>query len=597
MPDQKPKMVDFDAALHNENYDAEYLIPPVSPDDLFTLADRKCESLDGQWGFAIDPYENGMRKKWFNEITADDAGFPLPMDFDFDAWESIAVPACFNTQQKEFLFYEGMTWYTRRFYFVPDSEKPRVFMRFGGANYECRVWLNRKLIARHLGGSTPFAVEVTDYLQRENRLLVMVSNRRRPENVPALNTDWFNYGGLYRSVGLYRMPKSFIKDLFVRLVPDGEMNKIAVSVKVEGNARDCTVSIPGLGLDLALKLQDGEGECVVPASPELWSPESPKLYSVTARCEADVLSDEVGFKDFRAQAEKVLLNGKRIFLRGISMHEDSADVGKSLRAQDIEKSFAIAKELGCNFIRLAHYPHSDMAARIADRVGLLVWEEVPVYWTILFGNPATYQCAQNQLKELILRDRGRVSVCVWSVGNENPDNDERLEFMKGLIDTCRSLDDTRLVSAACLVNYKKLAMEDRLAEFVDIVGINEYYGWYRHNMEDLPRELANLDIGKPVMISEMGADALAGHHGSRDELFTEECQEYVYERQIEILSRFAFLCGLSPWILCDFRTPRRQNGFQRGWNLKGLVTADRNYKKKAFFTLQKFYHVKAKQSE
>ena len=148
------------------------------------------------------------------------------------------------------------------------------------------------------------------------------------------------------------------------------------------------------------------------------------------------------------------------------MHEDDAKLGKVITEDDLRRRYAHAKEMGCNFVRLAHYPHHERAVELADEVGLLVWAEIPVYWAIDFANPATERDAQNQLVELIRRDRNRASVAIWSVGNENADTDARLAFMKGLAETARAEDPTRLVAAACLVNHAKLKIEDRLAAYL-----------------------------------------------------------------------------------------------------------------------------------
>lgn len=158
---------------------------------------------------------------------------------------------------------------------------------------------------------------------------------------------------------------------------------------------------------------------------------------------------------------------------------DHPEKGKTTDEEDIRATIRLAKEeLGCNFLRLAHYPHSRLLPRIADEMGILLWEEIPVYWAIAFHDRETYADAENQLSELIRRDRNRASVIIWSGGNENPDTDDRLRFMAGLAQKARSLDDSRLVSAACLVNTAKLKIEDRLAEHLDVIGLNEYYGWY-----------------------------------------------------------------------------------------------------------------------
>jgi beta-glucuronidase len=220
---------------------------------------------------------------------------------------------------------------------------------------------------------------------------------------------------------------------------------------------------------------------------------------------------------------------------------------------------------------------------------MLLWEEVPVYWAIEFRNKNVYENAENQLTELIKRGINRAGIVIWSVGNENPDADDRLTFMKSLALHSKKLDPTRLVSAACLVNGDELKIEDRLIEYIDIVGINEYYGWYIPDFSQLIKMFSNSNPSKPVIISEFGADARVGFRGTKDELMTEDNQLYVYQRQIEAFKQIPYIKGISPWIFFDFRCPRRTHPVQNYYNIKGLLSADKKYKKPAYYTMQEFY--------
>lgn len=293
------------------------------------------------------------------------------------------------------------------------------------------------------------------------------------------------------------------------------------------------------------------------------------------------------------EGERIRLNGRDVILRGVSVHEDDLDTGKTSGEADIRRRYAHARELGCNFLRLAHYPHDARAAAIADEVGLMLWAEIPVYWAIDFAAPDTYDDAANQLAELITRDRNRAGVILWGVGNENADTDARLSFMGRLAGLARALDPTRLVTAACLIDRQRFAIADRLADALDVIGLNEYFGWYEPSFDGLRRLLANSAPGKPVIISEFGADAVAGHRGGARELFTEDCQEAVYREQLAILATAPYVRGLTPWLLYDFRTERRQTAFQRGWNRKGLIAEDKTTRKRAFAVLAAHYHALA----
>jgi beta-glucuronidase len=332
------------------------------------------------------------------------------------------------------------------------------------------------------------------------------------------------------------------------------------------------------------------------AKPELWSPESPKLYDCrlayvpgASEKAVDAIQDAIGFREIKARGHEIFLNGKKIFLKGICVHEDHEKLGKTTTPDIIRAAIRHVKELNGNYLRLAHYPHDARFARIADEEGVLLWEEIPVYWAIAFENPDTYRDAENQLAELIQRDRNRAGVIIWSIGNENADTDARYGFMSKLAAKARELDDSRLVSAACLINHEKLMIQDRLAASLDVIGINEYYGWYDPDFDKLPQILANSNPGKPVLICEFGGGARSGQRGTAEDLFTEDKQRDLYEKQAAAFKKCAYIAGITPWILYDFRCPRRLNRYQEGFNRKGLIDQDRKTKKLAFEVMRKFY--------
>ena len=401
------------------------------------------------------------------------------------------LPCSWNTIDPMYLLYEGSMVFTRKFSYIAEREET-VFLKVGAANYLCRVFLNGKYVGMHRGGSTPAFWNITEYLKAENRIVLAVDGTRRPEQVPTENTDWFNYCGVYRDIALIRVPKCHIKTFKIALVPDGTfghvMAKVTLSEKITAKAE---LVIEELGVSRKIQLENGAGEVVFDAKPELWTPEKPKLYDVKVTCGTDTVSDRVGFREIRVNGRDILLNGEPVFLRGISCHEDSVENGKGLTREERIENIRIAKELGCNFMRLAHYPHNEEMAKLADELGLLLWEEIPVYWAIRFEREKTYEDAQNQLRELINRDWNRASVIIWSVGNENADTDERLKFMSVLAECAHREDETRMVSAACLVNAAKNKIEDRLMEYLDIIGINEYCGWYTPDFAMLPALMEN----------------------------------------------------------------------------------------------------------
>jgi beta-glucuronidase len=314
------------------------------------------------------------------------------------------------------------------------------------------------------------------------------------------------------------------------------------------------------------------------------------------------MEDEIGFRTIETRGSTILLNGKPIFLRGVSMHEEAPfRGGRAFSPEDAQALLGWAKELGCNFVRLAHYPHNENEIRLADRLGLLVWSEIPVYWVVDWENPATLQIAEDQLRENIARDHNRASVILWSLSNETPITPARTEFIKKLAAFARQDDSTRLLTSA--MNQPQIAapdsrlLNDPLCEFLDVLGINEYIGWYEGRPEDAARTHWSTSLDKPLIFSEFGAGALYGNHGDPDARFTEEYQSRVFEQQLLMLKQIPNLAGMSPWVLMDFRSPRRMlTGIQDYRNRKGLVS-DQGQRKQAFYVLQKFYAEKAKENQ
>ncbi|MCG7521442.1 glycoside hydrolase family 2 protein [Ruegeria sp. Ofav3-42] len=578
-------------ALHDEEYDLPFNKQNLNADTLLFTGGRASRSLDGDWHFCVDLLDTGLRQKWFAMQPASPEDRTEPWDYDPYDGDTAPVPSNWAMLKEKWYFFEGSAWYTRPLDMSRVEPDKRYFLRIGAAAYDCKLFLNGEFLGNHYGASTPFCVELTNQLRAgRNWLMACVNNTRTRDRVPMRNTDWFNYGGIYREVALFETPRTAIQRFALHLVPDGTYSKLRVEIESTGpDAGPAQIDIPELGVSQQVPITDCKGSSLIDARPDLWSPEVPKLYDVRVTLGADTVTDRVGFRQIERRGTDILLNGAPIFLRGISVHEDDAALGKVTNDADLRRRFAHAQELGCNFLRLAHYPHHERAAELADELGFLLWEEIPVYWAIDFTNPSTYRDAENQLRELILRDRNRASVIIWSVGNENPDTDARLDFMRRLAHTAKDLDPTRLTSAACLVNHSLNRIEDRLADHIDVIGLNEYYGWYEEDFDDLARIGANSAPGKPVVISETGADGVIGPKGPKTGLFSEDYMAEVYRRQIKTLRELDYIKGMSPWILYDFRVERRQNKFQNGYNHKGLIAADKATKKEAFHILADFY--------
>ena len=578
------------AHLHDEDYDAVYAQRRLGPDDIVAMGGRVVEDLSGPWIFTTDLFDEGLRQRWFAEEPGDPLGWTHPRDYDGDPGRTIPVPASWTCVNPEWRHFEGGAWYTRSIT-GPVEAGTRTVLRIGAAAYEARVFLNGDFLGSHRGASTPFFVELTDHLRTgENRLQIHVDNRRRADRVPMHHFDWFNHGGIYREASLLRLPPVFIREARIALVPNGSLSDIRVDVVLsDGVDGEALVGIPGLGCVIAVPVAGGRGARVFRAEPELWSPDRPRLYDVEVRFGRDVVRERIGFREIRRDGAEILLNGRPLWLKGVCVHEDDATHGKVSTVDDVRRSLEHARELGCNILRLAHYPHHEHVATLADEMGMLLWAEIPVYWAIDFANPETFDDARNQLRELIARDFNRASVALWGVGNENADTDARYRFMAGLADEAHRLDETRLVTAACLINRTAFRIEDRLTEHLDVIGLNEYFGWYEPDFSALERLIVQSSPDRPVVISEFGADAVAGLRGGERELFTEDCQAAILSRQFEILASASWLRGTFPWLLYDFRTERRQTRYQKGWSRKGLIAEDKTTRKLAFTTLQQVY--------
>jgi beta-glucuronidase len=453
------------AHLHIEDYAYAYRAGLRTHRDLVLTLGRASESLDGEWRLTLDLFDEDLRQKWYADDDMPPSQWARPRDYEIAAGELVPVPSCWNLLKPEWHYFEGAAWYTRWLDWQPDPTRPRTLLQFGAAASDTLVFVNGRYAGGHRGASTPFSIEVTGLLAPgPNRLQVMVENRRKPDRVPMHHFDWFNYGGLYREVALLRLPATFIRNISVGLVPKTGFARIAVAVElsdpVDTTAR---VVIEALGIDEALQVVAGNGRIEIGARPKLWSPETPRLHDVRITCGIEAVQERIGFREIAVQGTDILLNGASLFLKGACVHEDDLALGKVSTEADVRRGLADARALGANFLRLAHFPHHELVARIADEGGMLLWAEMPVYWAIDFANPSTYADAANQLQELIARDRNRASVIIWGVGNENADTDARHHFMAGLAATVRQADPTRLVSAACLINRRSFAIEDRLA--------------------------------------------------------------------------------------------------------------------------------------
>jgi len=577
---------------------------------------RDGTDLSGPWHYSIDPFRSGIagfhgeapdagQQRWRDVDPRAAMASDNRVLYEFDLGHSpiTTLPSSWLTEAPELRHYQGLMWYQRTFA-APAKRPGRTFLRFGAANYATVVYLNGQQVGRHEGGFTPFAFDVTKLLRDgDNQITVGVDSQASDTTVPPAVTDWENYGGITRPVRLISTPDTYVDDAWVRLLGDG---RLAVDVHLDGPHaanRPVHLRIAELKLDRA-GATDAHGDwhatMTAPRGLVRWSPDKPRLYDVGVVAGEDSWRDRIGFRTIAVRGPDILLNGKPIFLRGISMHEEELGVDPT-RAMTTAAARALLGEikdgLHGNFVRLAHYPHSDVTLRLADEMGLLVWSEIPVYWRVAWSNPDTLARARTMLAENIRRDRNRASVAIWSVANETPVTDARNAFLRTLVADVRRLDDTRLVSAALLVERSKTAdhpvmtLADPLADVLDVMAINTYNGWYTQDrLTDLPASEWRVPANKPLIFSELGADARVGFHDPiKEQKFSEDFQADYYRYTLQMADKVPTLRGLSPWILKDFRSPRRQNpDFQQGWNRKGLIS-ETGQRKQAFDVLATYY--------
>ena len=568
---------------------------------------RHTTSLNGKWHYIVDVQEEGYYDYRMNPTRWGFFRNAKPqkpedlIEYDFDKAEEMELPSDWNTRDERLFFYEGTVWFYKKFNVQGSKfkeEKRRALLYFGAVNYDAHVYVNGNHVGHHIGGFTPFNYDVTDQLKDgENFVIVKVDNKRHAEDVPTQIFDWWNYGGITRDVLLVDVPETYVENYSLQLV-SLEGRRLAFSVKLNKAeaGRRVTLSIPELKLKKELiTAADGTATTFMKAKPVLWSPATPKLYKVDITLDGETISDEIGFRKIETRGKQILLNGEPIFLKGISIHEEKPNGGgRANCTEDAHTLLSWAKELGCNFVRLAHYPHNEYAVREAERMGILVWSEIPVYWTIAWKNFATYQNAEAQLHDMIARDHNRANVIIWSIANETPHSPERDQFLGRLATYARTQDSTRLISMAMEVtgasNYHN-RLQDNMNKYVDVVSFNQYIGWYR-DVNDAPKMTWEIPYNKPVIISEFGGGAKAGYHGEKNQRWTEEFQENLYRENTAMLDKIEGLAGTTPWILKDFRSPRRVlTGIQDYYNRKGLFSDD-GQKKKAFFVLKEWYEEK-----
>ena len=553
--------------------------------------------LNGKWNAIVDPFCRGEQMKFYeNRKPRTDREF---LEYSFDNGLRLDVPGDFNSQLPELKYFEGNVWYQRQFTARKDPQR-RQFLYFAGVSYEAGVWLNGREVGHHEGGFTPFQFEITGLIaDGTNDLVVKVNNTRHPDGIPAMNFDWWNYGGILRDVLLVDRPKAHVRDYLVQL-KRGHKDLIAGFVQLDGadSPEQVEITIPELGIRQALT-SDANGRAIfeIKAAPRLWESKSPKLYQTTISVGPDAVTDAIGFRSIEVRGEDLLLNGQPVFLKGINFHEEIPQrMGRAYSEADAAMILNEVEALGCNFIRTAHYPQNEHIVRMAERMGLMIWEEIPLWQGIQFTNPVVLDKAVTMLREMIYRDKNRAGIIIWSIANETTPSEYRDKVLGELATLTRSLDDTRLVGAAFdNPRYDKATstfrLADKVAETVDVVGVNKYLGWYMP-FPAAPQEIKwQVATGKPLIFTEYGGEALYGQHGSTNvaHSWSEEYVEELFRKNHLMFENIPNLRGTCPWVLFDFRSPNRfLPQYQDGWNRKGLVS-DKGQRKRAWWVVKEFY--------
>ncbi len=572
--------------------------------------------LSGIWDFQPDPEEVGAQSGWFNGLTQA---------------RPIAVPGSWNEQYEDLFNYFGLSWYARRTYIPAGWRGQRVFIRVGSACYRATVYINGVEVGSHEGGHLPFAFDITDVVQwdAENLIVISVENHLQPTRVPSANLssplgggmlasyprtsyDFFPFAGLHRPVVLFSVPPTHIEDVTVVTGISGADGMVKVTARLnQALAASGSAVLTGGGRSVRAELSFAEGVAeatlTVPEA-RLWSDKDPFLYDLTVTAGDDRYTLQVGIRTIEVQGGKILLNGRPVQLNGYGRHEDFFASGKGLNLPVLVKDYQLMRWTGANAYRTAHYPYSEEEMQLADREGFLIIDETPAtnlqFESEEHAAERLRVCLQ-QLDELIARDKNHPSVVMWSVANEplprdlrratpsgevDPTIERGRAFLETLVRRARQLDPTRPVTLAGVMG----APNDWMRE-CDVICVNRYWGWYvfggelEKALEHLDRELDDLwaTFNRPVIVTEFGADTVAGMHGHPALMWSEEYQAALIRGYLEVAARKEYVAGMQVWNFADFaavQSPMRVGGT----NLKGVFTRARQ-PKMAAHVLREFW--------
>lgn len=517
------------------------------------MFNRKCLSLSGEWGFYVDPMERGIRQEWWKNDRKEPWCFPC---YD-ECVRTVTVPHTWASEP-DLKYYEGVCLYSKRFDFE-YSETGRVYIRFGAVNYKCNVYLNSEYVCSHEGGYLEFTAEVTSLIKKKNNnLWIMADNSRSKDRIPSVIFDWWNDGGIIRDVEVFEAPSQHaIEDYKVTTSLKGGKVCIDLSVFADCEVR---VQIEELGIDRTIH---GNTVLELPENNvRLYSHEDPYRYKIIFSTSTDQVSEYVGFREIKISGRDVLLNGTKLMLKGVNVHEDYGTTGCADIHDEIDKVFDKLQELGVNFIRSSHYPHSRYFVDKAEKLGIFILEEIPLYWYVFWDEFDIESKAKRQLDEMIARDKNRANILIWGVGNEMSRDLSNAPHIASLANYVRTLDLSRPVSYVCSIRDKQpdgnfaLFMPDYMYEALDIISINCYCSFMDDGTDkgDCARVVRAYEkFGKPILVTECGAQSVLGNKegGHHDEAR----HRNILKQQIEEFFSTDLISGVAVWILKDGRTP------------------------------------------
>lgn len=563
--------------------------------------------LSGIWDFKTDPDWVGEAGGWANGLEG-----ARPM----------AVPGSWNEQYDDLFGYLDLAWYVKKTYIPSGWRGQRIFLRVGSAVYFATVYVNGIKVGTHEGGHLPFAFEITDQVKwgEENVIAISVENVLKPDRVPSGNMpgsdmslfastprttyDFYPFAGIHRPVVLYTVPQTYIEDVTVvtTIEPEPEVQvKVKLNAAVE--AKGSAVLAGGDAVykaDLVFTAGVAEATLVVPDA-RLWSDKDPYLYDLTVTTEADQYSLKVGIRTIAVRGSQILLNGKPIKLNGYGRHEDFIASGKGLNLPLIVKDYQLMKWTGANSYRTSHYPYSEEEMQLADREGFLIIDEIPAVSLQMADEanfPARLRMCLQQIEEMIARDKNHPAVVMWCVANEPMpkgfsvgalgESDPTLEeinkpgkqFLDTLIARARELDPTRPVTLVTVMGGPQNWMEN-----CDVICMNRYWGWYTLGGQlDIARQKLENELDqvwqrfhKPIIVTEFGADTIAGYHGKPDVMWTEEYQAQYIRFHLEAAEAREFVAGMQVWNFADFAAVQSVMRVG-GLNHKGIFTRIRTPK-------------------